>query len=100
VVRQCAYCGKPVGTHVTQCPSCREAIPELRLTARTGRDGNREIRRGLLYLVLAAVFHYFIGAYSAMNLPIARIVITYLSPLLFLGGLGLIGYGVFLKIRS
>ena len=46
-------------------------------------------------MLLAAVIHYFAGGYGAMNLPypINPLVTTYLSPLLFSGGLGLILYG-------
>ena len=58
---------------------------------------SREIRRGLLYMLLAGVIHYFAGGYSAMDLPfpINPVVTVYLSPMLFLSGLGLIVYGLF-----
>ncbi len=100
--KQCVYCGKPVNVHATQCPFCREAIPEVHLAPHLGRDGRKEIRRGLLYMLMAAVIHFFVGGYSAMNVnfTVSPLVTTYLSPLLFLGGFGLMAYGVFLKIRS
>jgi hypothetical protein len=57
--------------------------------------GRKKIRQGLLYMLLAAVIHYFAGGYSAMQLPypIQPVVTVYLAPLLFLGGLGLSLYG-------
>ena len=100
--RQCVHCGKPVRTHLRQCPFCREMIPEVPKPRRLGSDGRREIRRGLLYMLLAAVVYYFAGGYSKMNLPLAitPMVTAYFSPLLFLGGLGLSLYGVALRFRS
>jgi len=100
--RPCAYCGKPVPMRLNRCPYCREEVPEVRLSARAGKDGRREIRRGLIYMLLGAVIYYFSGGYSAMSLPIplSPLVITYLSPAVFLGGLGLFLYGFFLRIRS
>jgi hypothetical protein len=87
---------------LNRCPYCREAVPEVRLTGRSGPDGRREIRRGLIYMLLAAVIHYFAGGYSAMSLPypLSPIVTNYLSPVVFLGGLGLCLYGVYLRIKS
>jgi len=101
-VRPCAFCGKPVPTRLNRCPYCREEVPEVRLTARSGRDGKREIHRGLIYMFLAAVIYYFAGGYSAFTLPFALspIVTAYLAPAVFLGGLGMCLYGIFLKLRS
>jgi hypothetical protein len=101
--KPCVYCGKPVPLQVGQCPSCREAVPEKRvLRRRDGPDGKRELRRGLLYMLLALVIHYFAGGYSAMQLPypINPIATVYLSPVLFFGGLGLSFYGIYLRVRS
>jgi hypothetical protein len=44
------------------------------------------------------VVHYFAGGYSAMQLPfpIQPMVTIYLSPLLFLSGLGLSSFGFYL----
>jgi hypothetical protein len=76
-------------------------IPEVPRPRRLGSDGRREIRRGLLYMLLATVIYYFAGGYSALKLPlIPPAVTTYLSPLLFLGGLGLSLYGLVLRFRS
>jgi hypothetical protein len=100
--RQCVHCGKPVRTHLRQCPFCREMIPEVPVPRRWGSDGRREIRRGLFYMLLAAVIYYFAGGYSEIKLPLTIVpaVTTYLSPLLFFGGLGLSLYGVVLRFRS
>lgn len=53
-------------------------------------------------MLLAAVIHYFAGGYSPIDLPFPIIpaVAVYLSPLLFLGGLGLTLYGFYLRIRE
>jgi hypothetical protein len=100
--RQCPHCGKDVFDQMTQCPYCREAlgaIPSLR--GRQGREaaGNLKIRNGLLCVLLGSVVHYFAGGYSAMQLPfpIQPVVTTYLSPLLFLSGIGLAFFGFYQK---
>jgi hypothetical protein len=100
--RQCPYCGKLLSDHLTQCPYCREAISEVCLASPRRSDGRRKIRQGLLYMLLAAVIHYFAGGYSAMELtfPIAQVVTFYLSPLLFLSGLGLVLYGFHLRRKA
>jgi hypothetical protein len=53
-------------------------------------------------MLLAAVIHYFVAGYSAMDLPIpiAPVVVAYLTPLLFLGGLGLTLYGFYLRNKD
>jgi hypothetical protein len=100
--RQCVHCGKPVRMHLRQCPFCREMIPEVPRPRRLGSDGRREIRRGLLYMLLGTVIYYFAGGYSAIKLPltISPVVTTYLSPLVFFSGLGLSLYGLILRFRS
>src|SRR5712671_4410816 len=100
---RCVYCGKYMAARLKQCPFCREAVPQVQLSRRTGPDGRRQIRRGLLYMLLAGVIHYFAGGYSMpIQLPILvlPLVTDYLSPLLFLGGLGMTLYGFFLRIKS
>lgn len=100
--RQCVYCGKLVPSHLTHCSFCRELLPQIRVDRPTGPGGGREIRRGLLYMLLAALIYYFAGGYSPMNLPfpISPVVTMYLLPLLFFGGLGLSLYGFYLRIRT
>jgi hypothetical protein len=65
-------------------------------------DGSRNIRRGLLFVLLAAVIGYFAGGYSAMPLPIPILPMVgrYLSPLLALSGLGLTIHGYIINIKS
>ena len=59
------------------------------------QSGN--IRRGLLYMLLGSVIYYFAGGYSPLNLPfpIVSVVASYLSPVVILGGLGLVLYGFY-----
>jgi hypothetical protein len=99
--RQCPHCGKEVFDQMRQCPYCREAIgplPAVRFPRAHSAEGRAKIRQGLLCILLAAVVHYFAGGYSAMQLPfpIQPIVTAYLSPLLFLSGLGLTSIGFYL----
>ena len=92
-----------MAAHLTQCPFCREAVPQVQLTRRTGPDGRQQIRRGLLYTLLAAIIYYFAGGYSAplwVPVQVLPIVTNYLLPLLFLGGLSLTLYGLFLRFKS
>jgi hypothetical protein len=104
--RECPFCGKTVYERLTQCPYCREplaAAPRTRHTS-SHSDGGQQIRRGLLCVLLAALIGYFAGGYSPspMNLPIPvlPVVSTYLSPLLFLGGMGLAVHGYYLNLRA
>ena len=106
--QRCAYCGKQMAAHLTQCPFCREAVPTVQVTRRSSStsDGHSQVRRGLLYMLLGAVIHYFAGGYGApifqipLPAPVTPLVTQYLTPLLFLGGLGFALYGLFLKIKS
>jgi len=101
--RTCVFCGKPFAGHLNRCPFCREAVPEVRVSRAGGPDGRAQIRRGLLYMFLAAVIYYFAAGFAApLQLPVTvlPVVTNYLTPLLFLGGLGLTLYGFFLRIRS
>ena len=100
--RQCAYCGRFAPSHLIQCPDCRETLPQIAVVSPPPVKKRTEIRRGLLYMLLAAVIYYFAGGYSAMNLPfpINSIVTVYLSPLLFVSGLGLTIYGFYVGNRA
>ncbi|HUJ30972.1 MAG TPA: hypothetical protein VLY23_06800 [Candidatus Acidoferrum sp.] len=77
-------------------------LPRGQKDAGSGDNGGTQIRRGLLYMLLAAVIGYFGGGYSAMRLPfpLHPILTTYLSPVLFLGGLGLSIHGYYLQHKS
>ena len=103
-MRECPYCGKMVYDRLTQCTQCRETLPPVKVT--TGNrahtsEGSDKIRRGLLFMLLAAVIGYFTSGSSPFNVPVfvPHAVIVYLSPLLFLGGLGLTFHGVYLQLR-
>ena len=102
--RQCAFCGKRINVNLTQCPFCREMVPQVHLSSRvTTADGNKRIRRGLLYMLLAGVIYYFTSnSLVPLQLPVTvmPIVNNYLAPLLFLGGLGMCIYGLILKAKS
>ena len=97
--RQCPFCGKFVLASATQCPKCRENLTESR-SARHGAARKGKLRQGLLCMLLAGVIHYFAGGYGAMDLPfsIDPTLTIYLSPLLFLIGLGLVIYDICLRI--
>jgi hypothetical protein len=101
--RACPFCGKPVRLGASQCPYCREAIPEVRLSGRAfAPEARAKIRRGLLYVLLAGIIHYFAGGYSGFTLPVTvpAVVTQYGTPALFICGLGLIVYGAYLYLRS
>jgi hypothetical protein len=104
--RRCVFCGKQMAAHLRQCPFCREAVPQVQLSQRSGSTGRSQIRRGLLYMLLGAVIHYFAGGYGApvfqipLPAPVTPLVTQYLTPLLFLGGLGYAIYGLILKVKS
>src|SRR3981081_2412571 len=101
--RRCVYCGKRMAAHLTQCPFCREAVPQVQLTRRSGPNGHQQMRRGLLYMLLAAVIYSFAAGYAAplwLPVQVLPVVTNSLLPLLFLGGLGLSIYGVFLRFKS
>ena len=100
--KRCPFCGKSVETHLSRCPFCREAIPEGRVAARQFvAEGRAKIRRGLLYMLLAGIIHYFAAGYSGMRLPveIPSLLTRYLTPLLFFCGLGMGLYGAYLSAR-
>jgi hypothetical protein len=89
--------------HLNRCPHCREDVPRVQLSSRPPRTGGRvQIRRGLLYMLLAGVIQYFAGGYSSFTVPVgvSPIVTAYLAPAVFLSGLGLLIYGFYLRARS
>ena len=102
-MRQCAFCGKRIAAHLNQCPFCREMVPQVRLSRPSSDAGRQQIRRGLLYMLLAGVIYYFAAGYAKpLEIPVTiqPAVVNYLVPLLFLGGLGLTLYGLILKAKS
>ena len=104
--RECPFCGKEVFLGAIQCAYCRETLPLARNSGSSnsgsGSPGSGEIRKGLLAVLLSVVVGYFAGGYSAMPIPfpIKPFVVTYLSPLLFLCGIGLSLHGFYLQHRS
>jgi len=104
--RQCPFCGKIVFDTMTQCPFCRDALPTVRKTTcaapRAAVDPGKQIRLGLLYVLLAALIGYFSGGYSPLPLPISvpPLVASVLSPFLFLSGVGLGLHGFLLQQKS
>jgi hypothetical protein len=100
--RPCVFCGKSMLAHLNRCPHCREDIPTVQLTSRPRTGGRLQIRRGLLYMLLAGVIQYFAAGYSGFTLPIQvhPAITTYLAPVVFLSGLGLLIHGLYLRAKS
>jgi hypothetical protein len=98
--RQCPYCGKTVSDRFFQCPYCREdlgARPEARRSAAGGLGGAKQVRRGLLYMLLAVVCYYLFSGQQPLltpPFPVEPWLTDYAIPALFLAGLGLAVYGV------
>jgi hypothetical protein len=60
-----------------------------------------QIRRGFLYMLLGLVIHYLAIRSDSFNLPFSiNPTVTYLSMMLFLGGLALALYGFLTKVRA
>lgn len=95
--QQCPNCGLWVADEVARCPQCREDLhgaPHVRLR---GLQGRGQMRRGVLYMIWAAVLYYFAAGYSPLELPVEvpPMVTSWILPLFFLAGLGLAAYGAF-----
>jgi hypothetical protein len=99
--RECPYCGKRVYDQLTQCSYCRERLPEIRKPRPTTAPaaGGDRIRRGLLFMLAAAVIGYLAGGGNGWTFPVvvSPVVANYLLPLLFLSGLGLSLHGLYLR---
>ena len=87
--------------HLNRCPHCREDVPRVQLSSRPRVGGKVQIRRGLLYMLLAGVIQYFAGGYSSFTVPVGvpPLVTAYLAPVVFLSGLGLLLYGFYLRAK-
>ncbi|MCU1243532.1 MAG: hypothetical protein JWO71_4258 [Candidatus Acidoferrum typicum] len=87
---------------LSRCPHCREDVPKVHLASRPRTGGRLEIRRGLLYMLLAGVIQYFAAGYSPLTLPVQvpSLVTAYLSPVVFVSGVGLLLYGFYLRAKS
>ncbi len=101
--RQCPRCGAFLRESVTRCPECREELGQVQ-TFRGYRThgGGAEIRRGLLYILMAAVIHYFVGSSSPLPnpVPFAPLLTNYVLPFLFLCGIGLVVLGLYRRVRG
>lgn len=100
--RQCAYCGKYVDENLSQCPFCREELgPAVAVPSWGREEGKQYIRRGLLYMLMAAVIHYFASGFAPVEIPVQvpEALTQYLLPFLFLLGLGLVAYGLYRRLR-
>ena len=99
--RQCPYCGATISRSLTDCPVCHEHIPAIAETRMAPVTKPWQIRRGLLYILLAGVIQYFAGGYSGLHLPfsINPLITNYLAPILLMSGLGLFLYGLYLRRR-
>ncbi len=101
--RQCPHCGKRVLDSLANCPHCREDMSSVPHSGfRDPMAGRAQIRRGMMYLWLGAIFYYFIGGYSGLEIPFAvpLVVMDYGLPLMFIAGSALVLYGLFLKFRG
>ena len=102
--RICPFCGKSIGATLVRCPYCREAIPSAVASSgsrKTQSDAGSNIRRGLLWALLAAVVYYFTGGHSSLTLPftVPGFVPQYLVPLLFLAGVAMALYGAYQRLQ-
>ena len=102
-LRQCPHCGAYLDDSLARCTNCREDIT-VRPSARV-RDpmaGRHQIRRGMMYTWLGAIFYYFTGGYSSLVIPfeVPAFVNDYVLPFMILTGIGLFLYGVILRIRG
>ena len=92
--------------HLKRCPFCREQVAQVQLSRLRSSNGREQIRRGLLYMLLAAISYYFAAGYIAPLqlpvdiVPVVPVVTKYLLPLLFLSGLGFTVYGLILRAKS
>lgn len=102
--RQCPSCGKYWPEQIAVCPNCREPMPSSVHAHRGGgpRQGGETIRRGLLYMLLAAVLQYFASGNSPLQIPFAipPFLTQTLLPFLFLAGLGMCALGIFRRATS
>lgn len=100
--RQCPYCGKYTLAEARQCPFCREPLTPVPTVLGHGAEGaQKQIRRGLLYMLIAAAVYYLAGDSSAVKLPFTILpeIRQYLIPFLFLSGLALLILGIYRRVR-
>lgn len=101
--RQCPFCGASVHEAATQCSNCREALQAVPKTRGPGfESGTKQIRRGLISMLLAGLVHYFAGGYPPVEVPVTFVpmIQDYLVPFLFLAGLGLVILGIYRRFTA
>ena len=102
--RQCPHCGKIIDSQLQQCPHCREAVgPQVDIRRSREKKGGPEIRKGLLWILVASVLHYYLHGHDPfvqIPLEIHPYVVEYFIPLLFLAGTGLVLMGIYKRITS
>jgi len=102
--RRCVFCGKGMAAHLTQCPFCREAVPQVQLSRRSGPDGGTRFAAASLHASRRCdpLFRWRLRRSltdsSAGPRPSIRDAIPDTAD--FPRGLGLTLYGLFLRIRS
>jgi hypothetical protein len=108
--RVCPFCGKPFNVLLNRCPYCREDVPRgtgtasapIRRRSSSPTQARENVRRGLLWALLAGVLYYFASGASPLKvpIPIPEFVTLYLLPLVFLAGGAMALYGLFQSMRS
>ena len=105
--RQCSFCGAFNPDTAQLCSNCREpmtGVPHAAAHAHVSftPQSIAQIRRGVIYILLAAGLHYLTAGESGFQLPVqvSPIVNSYLIPFMFLCGAGLIIYGLFRAVKS
>ena len=103
--RICPFCGKRISASLVRCPYCREAISSAVASSgsrKTRPEAASNIRRGLLWALLAAVIYYFAGGHGSLTLPftVPGFVTQYLVPLLFLAGVAMALYGAYQRLQK
>lgn len=95
--RQCPFCGKSISSDRVECPFCQKELPQFHQPLHFRNAASRaQMRRGMLWMLMAAVFYFFAAGYSPLQVPVplAPMLTDWVLPLLFLGGLGLTAYGL------
>lgn len=103
--RQCGNCGKYLAAELSRCPYCREPLfvhSTQNYHFPQSEVGKGDVRRGLLYMLLAGVLYYFAAGYSPLEFParISQFALDWALPLLFLAGMGLMTYGIYQRFTG
>lgn len=100
--RECPFCGRAIAENLRQCPFCREAVPEVPHLRRDPNVGKKQIRQGLLLVLLTSFVYYLTTDASPWVIPftVPSVAKDYFLPLSCLVGLILALYGLFLRFRG